>query len=320
VVQTKPKYRDYSLTGPEHDLARKKGLASGQWFAPFIERKTLRALMKRDDYHATRDTIIWFGLIFASGYMAYSNWQSGNYKLFAFSFWIYCTLYTSAADSRWHECGHATAFKTKWKSDLLYNIASFMVMREPLVWRFSHARHHTDTDIVGRDPEVDARPLDMWNLAIAFFNVQGIRVPAITHMRAHTRILPRRPTLELLSRSLLTPAPTTTPPPPSPPPARARCRRCRRFLSRLPVPVPSSGRVRKAVDALQRRALRSREDLRASLGGCWGVSPGPLLHIHLPRRPGRLGGAAQPAAGHVCAPAVLPWGLALRPCGRVPGQ
>ena len=47
-------------------------------------------------------------------------------------------------------------------------------MREALVWRFSHARHHTDTDIVGRDPEADARPLTMWNLCLAFFNIQGI--------------------------------------------------------------------------------------------------------------------------------------------------
>ena len=88
---------------------------------------------------------------------------------------MYCTLYTSSGDSRWHECGHATAFKSKWKSDALYQLASFMVFREPLVWRFSHARHHTDTDIVGRDPEIDGRPLDMWNLFLAFFNYQGIQ-------------------------------------------------------------------------------------------------------------------------------------------------
>ena len=31
-----------------------------------------------------------------------------------------------------------------------------MIMREPTVWRWSHARHHTDTIIVGRDPEIEA--------------------------------------------------------------------------------------------------------------------------------------------------------------------
>jgi hypothetical protein len=29
-----------------------------------------------------------------------------------------------------------------------------MVMRESTVWRWSHTRHHSDTIIVGRDPEI----------------------------------------------------------------------------------------------------------------------------------------------------------------------
>lgn len=169
------KHRDYSLVGPETKASVTKGLANGQWFLPHIERKTLRRLMQRDDYHATRDTILLFGLIAGFGYAAYHFWTEGSYGLFSLCFWIYCTLYTSSGDSRWHECGHGTAFKTKWMNDVLYEIASFMVFREPLVWRFSHARHHTDTDIAGRDPEMDGRPLDMWNLFIAFFNVQGIQ-------------------------------------------------------------------------------------------------------------------------------------------------
>ena len=39
-------------------------------------------------------------------------------------------------------------------NDVVYQIACFMIMREPTVWRWSHARHHTDTIIVGRDPEI----------------------------------------------------------------------------------------------------------------------------------------------------------------------
>ena len=41
-------------------------------------------------------------------------------------------------------------------NDAIYQIASFMVLREPTVWRWSHTRHHTDTIIVGRDPEIAA--------------------------------------------------------------------------------------------------------------------------------------------------------------------
>ena len=176
IFDSAPKsYRDYSLAGPESQAAIRKGLASGQWFVPQIERKALRALMQRDDWHAMRDTALLFALIGASGYTALLAWRAARYGLFALFFWCYCTLYTSSADSRWHECGHGTAFKTRWLNDALYEAASFMVFRGPLVWRFSHARHHTDTDVVGRDPEIDGRPLDLWNLAKAFLNVQGIK-------------------------------------------------------------------------------------------------------------------------------------------------
>ena len=69
-------------------------------------------------------------------------------------FVLYGVLYGSTSDSRWHEAGHGTAFKTDWMNNALYEIASFMVMREATVWRWSHNRHHSDTIIVGRDPEI----------------------------------------------------------------------------------------------------------------------------------------------------------------------
>ena len=72
-------------------------------------------------------------------------------------------------DSRWHECGHRTAFRTKWMNDVIYQVASFMMLREPEVWRWSHTRHHTDTIIVGRDPEIAVpRPPKLWEIALAF--------------------------------------------------------------------------------------------------------------------------------------------------------
>ena len=79
-------------------------------------------------------------------------------------------LYGSAADSRWHECGHRTAFKTLWMNDAVYQIACFMILREPEIWRWSHTRHHTDTVIVGRDPEIiTPRPPDVLSLLLNIF-------------------------------------------------------------------------------------------------------------------------------------------------------
>ncbi|MFZ5962788.1 fatty acid desaturase [Thalassococcus sp. BH17M4-6] len=88
-------------------------------------------------------------------------------------FWLaYGVLYGSAMDSRWHECSHGTAFKTRRHNDWLYQIASFCMVRNPVSWRWSHARHHTDTIIVGRDPEIVAmRPPALFRIALNFLGL-----------------------------------------------------------------------------------------------------------------------------------------------------
>ena len=58
-------------------------------------------------------------------------------------------------------------------NDVVYEIASFMVMRESVPWRWSHTRHHTDTIIVGRDPEIPApRPPDLLGIAMSLFSLK----------------------------------------------------------------------------------------------------------------------------------------------------
>jgi fatty acid desaturase len=84
-------------------------------------------------------------------------------------FLAYGVLYGSSSDSRWHEAGHGTAFKTRWLDQGLYQVASFMIMRDPTTWRWSHTRHHTDTLILGRDPEIAAmRPMKLARLLVNF--------------------------------------------------------------------------------------------------------------------------------------------------------
>ncbi len=167
-----PVLRDYSLTGPSSKRAIAIGLASAEWYHTDVPRKTIKALMTRSDGPAIRDTIIWaFGhvLFAAGGIYFWGTW-------WCVPFWAaYGVLYGSACDSRWHECGHGTAFRTRWMNDVVYNIASFQVMRNPVAWRWSHARHHTDTYIVGRDPEIAfMRPPAVVKLGLAFIGVQGV--------------------------------------------------------------------------------------------------------------------------------------------------
>jgi fatty acid desaturase len=155
--------RDYSINGPENIRAQQRGLASAEWYATPIPRKRMKELMKRKDGPAIRDTIIWIAALIGLGCIAYYSWGSW-WSIPAFL--VYGAFYASPGDSRWHECGHGTAFKTSWMNEVIYQIASFMVLRSATPWRWSHARHHTDTIIVGRDPEIITERPPIWKILI----------------------------------------------------------------------------------------------------------------------------------------------------------
>ncbi len=166
--------RDYSLVGECSLLALQKGLAEANWYTSPVPKETMRELLERRDGPAIRDTIIWFALLIGSGVSAYLLWKAGSWWAVA-PFIIYGAIYASSSDSRWHETGHGTAFKTDWMNNALYEIASFMVMRESVPWRWSHTRHHSDTIIVGRDPEIAVpRPPDVLALILGFFNLRAM--------------------------------------------------------------------------------------------------------------------------------------------------
>jgi fatty acid desaturase len=162
-------HRDYSLLGPDAQRAMESGLAAADWYHTDIPRKEMKALMQRADQPAIRDTIILYGCMIGFAAIGIALWPSW----WSVPFWLaYGVLYGSASDSRWHECGHGTAFRTPWMNTVVYHIASFMIIRNPVTWRWSHARHHTDTIIVGRDPEIAVmRPPALLRLGLAFFGI-----------------------------------------------------------------------------------------------------------------------------------------------------
>jgi len=171
ILSPLPAKLDYSLTGLSAAQAIEKGLAEAEWYQCPVPRETMRKLLERRDGPAIRDTVLWFALILSSGFATYVLW--GTWWVI-FPYLIYSVLYASTSDSRWHECGHGTAFKTDWMNNALYEIASFMVMRESTVWRWSHTRHHSDTIIVGRDPEIAVpRPPNVKAIIMSFFNLRN---------------------------------------------------------------------------------------------------------------------------------------------------
>lgn len=168
---SQPTFPDYRLTGANAALAIERGLAEADWYTTPVPKETMRGLLRRRNGPAVRDTLVLFAVLAATAWATVHFW--GSWWAVPF-YLVYAVFYGTSSDSRWHECGHGTAFKTDWMNTALYEIASFMVMRESVVWRWSHNRHHSDTIIVGRDPEIQIpRPPNLRALFLSLFNVGG---------------------------------------------------------------------------------------------------------------------------------------------------
>ncbi len=163
--------RDYSIVGPERDQAVEAGRADGEWFQADIDPARMRELTQRTNLRPAIDMVIWLGLAIGLGVLAWSlrgSWWAVP------AFVAYGAIVGGTSDARWHECGHGTAFRTSWLNDLIYYPASFFLAREATYWRWSHFRHHTDTIIVGRDPEiVFPRPPSLGAFALTYTNLVG---------------------------------------------------------------------------------------------------------------------------------------------------
>jgi len=164
-------YSRYILNQSNSAKAIEQGLAEADWYTSPIPRDAFRRLLQRRDAPAMRDALIWLALLIGSGYAGYRLWGTW-WAVIPFA--MYGVLYASSSDARWHEAGHGTAFRTNWLNNALYEIASFMVMRESTSWRWSHARHHSDTIIVGRDPEIAVpRPPKIGTHILGLFGLPG---------------------------------------------------------------------------------------------------------------------------------------------------
>jgi len=160
-MSTDSQWRDYSLTGANAG----PGFEPTQWYSTPIPRKRMKELMRRSDT-ALIGYGLWLGIVLLTGGLTIAAWGT---PWAVPAIFVYGVFYGSCADSRWHECLHGTVFKTRWINDFFYHLTSFMALKNPYLWRWSHVRHHTDTVIVGRDPEIafprPPHPANiLWNL------------------------------------------------------------------------------------------------------------------------------------------------------------
>ncbi len=170
-------FRDYSLTG-KADAVR---FGHEDWYVCAVPRKRMKQLMRRNDTVVWRNYALWIALLAGSGTLAFLSigaWHAVP------AFLVYGVLYGSCAESRFHECLHGTPFRSRAVNEFFLVVLGFMSFKNPHVWRWSHTRHHTDTIIVGRDPEIAyPRPPDVWGEILNIIHLKSGLTEALQTFR-----------------------------------------------------------------------------------------------------------------------------------------
>ena len=169
-------HRGYALRGGVGDAVgldrhEIEARVENAWFRCRVDRKELKRLSARRDGPALRHFGLWAVLLGAAGAAAYVLWPS---PWCVPAFLAYGVLY-SMSDYHSHNAAHGTLFRTRWINEALLRVAGFMTLHESHYWRWGHTRHHTETIVVGRDPEIATpRPPDWGALLDFFFLKSGI--------------------------------------------------------------------------------------------------------------------------------------------------
>jgi fatty acid desaturase len=151
------------------------------WFSATLDRNRMKDLMKRSDAAGYRHFGVWIVLLVGSAIGIVATWLS----LSTVAFLVVYGLAYSMSDHHAHELSHGTPFKSRRVNEALYHLNGFMTLHEIHYWRWSHTRHHTDTLLVGRDPEIAIpRPPKLWKVALDFFFIPS----GLSQLRNITRI------------------------------------------------------------------------------------------------------------------------------------
>jgi len=133
-------------------MVEKLDNVSDKWFRAEISKKDLKLLSKKSDLKGLQHVTLYFILLFFFGYMSIATWGTWWTILWL---WLYGVLFY-ASNPIWHECGHRTAFKSKYLNEIFYQIGSFMTDFEPTRWTWSHFRHHSNTASVADPHDYEA--------------------------------------------------------------------------------------------------------------------------------------------------------------------
>ena len=134
-----------------------------KWYQTPVARPQMKQLVQRTDHHGLIYTVVFFTLVFLSGYLANSAlgswWAIPAFAMYG-GIWVFATSVV-------HETSHGTAFKTRWINELILFVSGLMVQQIPTGLRWTHARHHSETAMVGKDVEIVlTNPLSRWRFLL----------------------------------------------------------------------------------------------------------------------------------------------------------
>ncbi len=118
--------------------------------AEVITRKELKPFLKRTDLHGLLNIGGHFALIGVTGWLTLSVYGT---------WWLVPALLVhgivvSYLFAPMHECSHGTPFRRRWLNETIFYLVSFIYLVQPIMFRYSHAAHHTYTNIRGWDPDM----------------------------------------------------------------------------------------------------------------------------------------------------------------------
>lgn len=158
-----------SVTSPQP--GRPQPITMDDWYKCRLERKTLKALTRRNDHVALAYFGGFMALVVVTGVLA--GCALGT-RWCVPALLLYGTIF-AFAEAMEHELRHRTPFRSEWLNESVHWIICFMTWREQIYSRWSHAQHHTYTHLtatVPADVEIAVkRPPNYLKLATDFLRV-----------------------------------------------------------------------------------------------------------------------------------------------------
>ena len=162
------------------------------WTRIKVEPGLLRLLMQRQDARPMRDMLFWLGLM--GLFMGLTIYLWGSWWA-ALPLYAYAVLYSTGSQSREHETGHGTAFKSKAYNKFFFELTSFMVLRESFLRTKSHDTHHQHTILTDKDPEIvtptppnyRALLLNLFMIERSFNGMKDIAIHSLNKLTAKDR-------------------------------------------------------------------------------------------------------------------------------------